>query len=342
MAKRLPVFKTPISTYPHTANLAAFLWSKEKVFPWLMNYFIKPHGWQVSGMDYNMDYEDFYIIDCPAVLYERINIHVLRSGWKDAVQFIKEMLELNYYAYLVVDTSKISAYGWSCYHDMFIYGYDDGLKIFFAADCFRNGRYSFEEIPYEELRRAIPYGQKGYKNIFEFHDDVILLRENPDFTMGFQPSRVRESLEDYIKAVPGQYTFSRLKLGYPEEIAKYVFGRDCYKIIYNHLDYSIEHDILLPHSIRVFHLAYEMKAVMCERLQFMIEKDYIRNGERYKQIYSELGKMAFLCQNLYIKYDITGKKDLLYKIYENMKLVEKLEIECMCNMAEDIVCLKSC
>lgn len=89
MAKRLPVFKTPISTYPHTANLAAFLWSKEKVFPWLMNYFIKPHGWQVSGMDYNMDYEDFYIIDCPAVLYERINIHVLRSGWKDAVQFIK-------------------------------------------------------------------------------------------------------------------------------------------------------------------------------------------------------------------------------------------------------------
>lgn len=64
-----------------------------------------------NGLQY---YEDFYILGCLAALYERINIQVLRSGWKDFVQSIKEMLELNYYVYLVMDTSKKNAYDWSC------------------------------------------------------------------------------------------------------------------------------------------------------------------------------------------------------------------------------------
>lgn len=333
----LPVYKTPISTYPHTSDMAAILWNNPKMYPWLMNCFIKVYGWHVEGMDYNMDYEDFYILDCPAILYERINRRVLECGWKDIVKFVKEMIDIGYYVYLILDTARITVHDGTYHHDLMIYGYDEEEKVFYAADCFKKGKYLFEKIPFNEFIDAFRYGKNDFENIFEFHDDIILLRENPDFSFGFYPSRVKASLKDYVEGIPGSYTFSRLKLECPEEYGHYVFGKDNYKIIHKHLEYGINYGGVLPHYKQVFHLMYEMKDIMCERIRFMTDKGYIRNGEEHLDNYDKLRKIALLCQNMILKYQIIEDKDILRRMEEKVQFIEKMEIKYMQNMIEDIV-----
>lgn len=335
--KILPVAKTPVSTFPHTADLAAILWNNKKIYPWLMNCFIKVYGWHVEDMDYNMDYEDFYILDCPAILYERINYNVLKCGWNNPIDFVKEMINLKYYIYVILDTSKLLAHEGTCFHDVLIYGYDDNEKIFYAADCFKEGKYMFEKISYNEFDQSFRYGKKDFENVFEFHDDLILIRENPDFSFTFYPSRVRESLVDYINAIPGKYTFSRLKLECPEEYDRYVFGKNNYKIIYKHLEYGKKVGGVLPHYRQVFHLMFEMKDIMCERIKYMHNTGHINNFEYHFRNYSELRNKALICQNLILKYQITEDKNILNRIDENVRQIEMNEIKCINDMLDDII-----
>lgn len=65
----------------------------------------------------------------------------------------------------------------------------------------------------------------------------MLLKVNPDFNLKFYPTRVKESLEDYLAARLGKYTYGRVKLTYQEEIVQLYWGKDCWKIVYYHIEY---------------------------------------------------------------------------------------------------------
>ena len=331
MGKKLPIYSTPITTYPHTANLASFLWENEKVYPWLMNCFLKVYGWRVDGEDFNMDYEDFYILDCPAILLERLNIHMIQKGWRDIISFIHDAINSGYYIYMEVERSKISAYnkGVKGIHDLFIYGYDQEQKMLYVADCFKNGKYSFAEISNTELIEAFPYNKEENINIFEFHNDIMLLKVNPDFNLEFYPTRVKESLEDYLAARPGRYTYSRVKLAYPEEIKQFYWGKDCWKIVYYHIEYCQKYNTLAPHCLRVFHLMYEIKAMMCERLSYMINNNYINEEKKYLEEFDSMKKELLECQNSILKFSVTKKENILLQIYKKLKKLEKNEFMCI-------------
>lgn len=214
MKRILPIFKTPISTYPHTANLAAILWGNEQIYPWLQNCFVKVYGWHVENEDYSMDYEDFYILDCPAILCERLNSKLISQGWGSPLEFIRDAIDSSYYVYTIVDTSKIKQYtsGGIGLHDLFIYGYDDSIETLYTSDCFRGGKYSNAKIPFIEFMSAYPYELEYFENIFEFHNDIMLIKPNEEFSLSFCQKRFKESISDFLEAIPSRYTYSRLKL----------------------------------------------------------------------------------------------------------------------------------
>ena len=174
-----------------------------------------------------MDYEDSFILDCLAILCERINACIIKKGWENFLDFIKEVIRSGYYVYTIVETSKISVYdkGGIGLHHFLIYGYDDLNGYVYSTDCFKNGKYAFEKISYSELSESLPYDKKGYEDIFVFHNDIMLLKANPKFHLHFQPTRVKKSLEDYMESKPSQYIFGRLRLEYPDEINCYLFEK---------------------------------------------------------------------------------------------------------------------
>lgn len=335
MKKLLPIYDNPITTYPHTANLAAILWGDEKVYPWLMNCFIKLHSWDTIE---NMDYEDFWILDCPIIHCDRIHKDLIKKGWGDMLSFIKDAINLDFYIYLIVKTDCIQAYGSSGYpHDMLIYGYDDELKIFHIADFFQGNGYSFETASYQELENSLIYETKQYTHHWIFDNDIMLLKAKHNQWTKFDPERVKTSIYEYLNGVPTHNWDSRLKLTHPSDINKYIFGKDCYKVIYHHLIHSMEYNETLEHWRQVFHMMHEHKAVMCERIQYMGLLQCLRNSDNYFDSFKELSTKTLVCKNMYIKYICSHNKNLLTKIWDMMKSIEKMESDILSQMAEDII-----
>lgn len=334
MVKKLKIYDTPISTYPHTADVASFLWGDEKIYPWLMNCFIKLFSWDLE----NMDYEDFWFLDCPAILCERLNRKIIAKRWGDYLTFIKDSIDMGYYIYLIVRTNEISAYGSTNYpHDLFIYGYDDMKEILNISDFFQGRKYSHTTTTYKEMDNALVYEEKEYSCHWIFHNDIILLKANHDSELLFQSSRVKSSITDYLYAAPTIYTYSRLKLNCTEEIKNYVFGMDCYKILRNHVKQNLLSGELQEHWRQVFHLMYEHKVVMIERIKFMMSINKLYNANIYLKAYSEIVNKALLMQNLYIKYAILLDKKILQKIEFIINDIEEKEYECLKSMLNDIL-----
>lgn len=334
MKKILPIYNTPITSYPHTADIASILWKDKYIYPWLMNCFIKLYGWGTE----HIDYEDFWMMDCPAILCERLNKGLIIKGWKNYIAFIIEALNFNYYVYLVANTKEINAYGklWIP-HDLFIYGYDDINCEFYFSDCLESGKYMSSSVSYAELEKALSYDEKKYTFKWMFHDDIILFKPNTNIKLSFYPDRVKTSLEEYLNSKPSYNIYGRLHFLRPNEEKRYTYGISCYKIIYQKIDESIANNIVTGRWKQIFHLLYEHKVVMYERISYM-QKKYLNNANEYKAIYKKASDKLLICQNLYIKYSLKKDPCILYHILSIFKEIEQLEIECMTHMISDINC----
>lgn len=72
-----------------------------------------------------------------------------------------------------------------------------------------------------------------------------MMKTNYDDNNIFLPRRVKESLLNYMNSVPSNYIHTRIRENTPLEMKKYLFGKDCYKILYNHLKYNLRSNELL-------------------------------------------------------------------------------------------------
>ena len=54
----------------------------------------------------NIDFEDFWILECPLLGHQRISKKLVLEKWNAYPDFMIEMIGCGYYVYLVVDTAK--------------------------------------------------------------------------------------------------------------------------------------------------------------------------------------------------------------------------------------------
>lgn len=77
---------------------------------------------------------------------------------------------------------------------------------------------------------------------------------------------------------------------------------------------------------KCLHNLYDHKQLMLERLGYLENKEYISDKDRMQEKYSILVKEVQMAVNLYIKYSITGKIELVEKIKCILKSVMEEEI----------------
>ena len=90
------------ATYPHNAHAVSILNTEPEYYPWLLNSFIQIEGWDNE----NIDFEDFWILECPLLGHQRISKKLVLGKWNAYPDFMIEMIGCGYYVYLVVDTAK--------------------------------------------------------------------------------------------------------------------------------------------------------------------------------------------------------------------------------------------
>lgn len=221
-------------------------------------------------------------------------------------------------------------------HDTFIYGYDDVKKIFYIADFFQGRKYDFSTAAFDEMDAAFQCRDKLKNGNWVFYDDIILLKPRHDPKAVFEPARVRSSLEAYLKGRPLIDTFQRTRNYTPMKEKDNLFGMNCYQILHRHINYIEETGDILDERPYGLHIMYEHKKIMTERLQYMKQKEYIANADKYINIYADLAQKILIGRNLYIKYSITKDREIMKKISKIVSDAEMVEADVLPEMIGDI------
>lgn len=337
---KLPFYEAVNSTYPHNAHSMAILYAHEKYREWIKNCFIQIEGWDME----NMDYEDFWILECPLIVYQRISKKIIESHWRTIVDFIIEMLNNEQYVYLLVKMAIIGQYENFCgeVHDALIYGYDEENKAFLMADFFKNGKYSTCEVPYKLIEEATKNFSEEQEKHWIFTADIILLevpeREQPHFSL----LRFRESIECYLKSEPTREWYHRSQRCYVRYQYRLIYGMDTYKILYNYIEKIKQERTLLPHWRQVFHLWYEHKCNMYNRIKYIENRYGFFVTEDYSNRYYRITKKAEMVLLLLIKYNITQNEKIADTVkkyvdeicMEEQKILDNI-IKILANLEED-------
>lgn len=336
MEKILKVGEPISATYSHAAHTLSILAEEMDSKQWLMNCFIQLFG---GGIDF-LDYQDFGFMECPIIHTQHIGLDMVDRGWNSRIDFIKDAILENYYVYAELNINKISAYGRTVpfAHDALIYGFDENTGEFLIADFLASKRYERKWIPESELRNSLYEGEGAFGKTGIFYDDIFLLKIKKDERAKFSPKKVRESLIDYISGTPIMLGYNnRFKPLFIEEKDEYFFGINCYQLIYNMLNNCNKGEELPNRWRQVIYLFYEHKKIMCERLEFMKRERCLKNADYHIERYQKIKNRMQIILNLFLKYSITYKKDILEKIFLELENINSNERKIIEDLISDII-----
>lgn len=334
----LPVAKPYITHTPVIANMLSILQTNPNTESWIANHFVNIFI-NRDGIFDNFYDRNMFFYGCPWLQVNQIRREVVLRICHRITDYVKALLAEGFYVYAVGNTEHIPAYHSEHYwaHNIFIYGYDDELQLFYISDFFVNGKYERATCSYDELEMALQtsnmnrhfvnliYGIKLKEIEYVFELDWLneMLKEHLNSENLFCKYRTRQDEEYYSNKEGNKYyhfTFSEMK-------AKYYFGISYYdKISEMVLDNS-------PKLMRPLDLIYEHKLMMSNRIEFLHQNGYLA-GEDYILLSKECKRLidkTLVLRNLWIKYRMTmgslNSTKSLKRVYDYVLESKNLDIE---------------
>lgn len=300
-----------VNCYPATSNALAILQNYEEVEGWIFNNFI-----QMFSTDlYTIDYFDFDVYNCPFINYGEMSYEFIKNRDRLYTMII-EMLDAGYYVSVYVDSAMLKIYNMQYgLHQLFIYGVDKCKGIFFCADHFHNGIYSFQQCFIKEVinaawriegkekiakERGIRFTEDYYCIQYYKYDglrhkikvDLKITELNNKISF----SRIRQSCEEYLSGIPTTGWYTRMNDIKGKE--KHKFGINVFDVLNKHLE-ILEEEGEHVFGRQSFFTIYNQKVVMKKRLEFLNIKYGI---EIPKEIVEDLNRVILCESNLYKQF----------------------------------------
>ncbi|AIQ51297.1 hypothetical protein [Paenibacillus sp. FSL R7-0331] len=339
---KLPMKYPALTCYPNHANLLSVISQNDRYTEWFLNNYVQLF---VDKNDYKKKLLrlDFYtnnpFITCPFISHQHIHRNIIKRAYDDIVEFLIHSLEEGYYIYLIIDSYYISKYAKyqvnHQVHDLFIYGIDTERSIFYAADNFTNGKYSYEEIPLDQIRKA--YDQVENLKLSDWLEGVKLIgyREANEFwalshTYKFDLQNLLIELEEYLN---GSKTPVRYANPYDQwyiYACEMAFGQDIFDVIIHFITY--EEDLF---DKRPLFVLWEHKKVMLMRLRYLEEKNYLTAN--FSDAYAKIEHSAYLLNKMYLKHFVGGSRDIeaLKRIAQKLEEMKQLEAALLRSLLQD-------
>lgn len=335
--KKILELGEPISaTYSHAAHTLAILANEKNNRDWLMNCFIQIFG----GENDFLDYQDFGFMECPLIHTQHIGIDMVDIGWKNRLDFVKMAIINNYYIYAEMNVSKINAYEINkpFAHDALVYGFDEENKRFLISDFIGLKKYGSAWISEHELKSALYLDEGSFGKTGIFFNDYFLLKMKHDERAVFSTKKVIDTLRAYEQGIPISLGYNnRFKPLFADEKNNFLFGIQCYQLLYNMLEACSKNKKLPSRWRQVVYLFYEHKRIMVARLRFMKEKECLKNAEKYIKVYEEIRDKHEIILRLFIKYVLTSKKDILLHILLETNEAVRKEKLILSDLINDII-----
>ena len=332
MQKILPNANPIITHSPPVAYLSSILGNNPATYSWLMNHYVNIYVHNGGYFDNFYDRCMFYH-GCPWLQVVQIRREIVLNICKKITDYVKTLLEKDFYVYALANVQYIEAYGRDQYygHNFLIYGYDDDKQEFLIADFFNRGRYGTARCSYDKIEMALQtahmekdfvnliYGVK-LKNIdytFEINMLSEMLKEQIESTNLFYKYNTCPEEEYYSNKSGNDYHY----FGFEEMKTLYSFGLSFYDQL-NNMIISKPLKVLRP-----IDLIYEHKIMMEHRVDYLMENRYISEKSylKLKEKIEFLRKSSLLTRNLYLKHLMRPERELINKIPDQIEELKMLD-----------------
>jgi hypothetical protein len=325
----LPIAYPNITSYPSFASILSILACYKKTEAWIYNNFI--NLWGISelenggGIPIRFSSWDTRKI-CPFLQYSNIEREVIKACYKNYVNFIISYISLGHYLFLSYDEFYISHsrnYKKKHFiHQLLIYGFNLNKETFNVADFFRHRKFSFEEVCFSDVEKAI---ENVAKLLAPSHDIFVDVLKYIDCEYAFDNELEIKNLCDYLNSTNTYLSYEEKAL-HPFEkrdfyLKKMVLGISNYGLVKDYLSKLILNKDLI-HDIRPFHVLWDHKVLMILRIKYLIENGLIPNSTILCERFKTICDLCLINRNFFIKYTITGDKDILKKLIDKIDTIE--------------------
>ena len=325
MQKILPVSYPEISAFPHYANLLSVLSTdKDMMMPWVYNNFIQLQFRKHEG--HRLDFcicMDYYMIknNCPWIYRDGVSRDLIYKKWGSLTDFIIDAIDDEYYVDIVVDEYYIKEYDafHKRYfeHNLMIYGYDKEKKIFYVADSFKDGKYYYATVTFDEIEQSALT-----KNYYKYCESVIIFKKAYRPTQhNFNTITIKDYIYDYLNSLNSHLRNAIFSDSSIERQAHmYVFGL----AVYDEMKKYIQDTDEIIHSIPC--ALNDHKKIMWLMIEYLIKEKYLYDdGHDYLGKIEDTHMKANVVVNLSLKYNLTKNKNIVGKICDILSEIQAIE-----------------
>lgn len=317
---RIAVFEPYIKGLPDHAIYLSMINNEEERNKWILNNYVHITCNQnylqreTLGFDFYIDYNN-----CPYIIRDDIPYQILAQDKSKLHAQLIELIDAGYAMQVSLNEDKISNRqftnaGKVSFHNNFLYGYDNGRKIFLLGFFDKDGRFIFGEIGYDlfydtfcanEFQRfeIIKY-QPNYHYLIDLK---MMKRQFMEFSKSYN---IRELRERYVINHASPYK---------------AFGLDVYIVMADYYKDVLSENIIL--DIRPTFMLKERIMCMIKRLEYLRDYEQVKAEKSlntYKAIYSIVNK----CHSK-ILYSYISKSMKQLNVSKDVLRIRELEGEAL-------------
>lgn len=233
------------------------------------------------------------------------------------IELNKSMIKQEYYItgmyneFYIPEKPSYQKYNFN--HDYILFGFDDGARVFKSAAYLKERIYGFYDIPYDAYFHSII--ENNVKKVpIKYH------KVNKNYIPQINIKVIKEKLENYL--------FSRVDARNSK--LKRIYGIEAWDCL---AEYVSTHESLDLRFSRVF---MEHRGIMCKRIHKLWECSYISNGNIEERYYNKIYLRAQGIHNMFIKYNLTRREDLLTQISKLILEINAQEREILKDLVNQI------
>lgn len=313
MKNILPISYPSITSFPGRANIYAISENDPVARSWIMENYVQTESLYIE--DRLVCDIDFFIP--PTILYrnhsaletqyvfnpylEIMTIDSKAIGEENILDFIVSNIDRGYYLNIDINTSFISAYQRKSLHPIFVYGYDREKSIFYVADFFKNGKYSFSECSFFEMKNAVKnynLSLQSWDGVNHENSFISLVKISKHFSHSFSVDRLKTSLLNYLNISSNMKEIFSATNKFTEETAYRKFGNMHYDNLQQYIYRCIDLGVTIKNA-RVFHVFYNHKIALSQRIKYLAEQGY--DCEFLIPEIDDLVRKALIMRNVIIK-----------------------------------------
>lgn len=330
----LPVNYPPITSWQWHASLFSILANEEYALNWIYSNYIQlrcyPETDEITGNSiFLFDFipGDSSLKECPYLLSEIITQEQIKAYTNDLLAFLLKTLDLSYYIFGICDETDILNRGRRILHQLFIYGYDLGSRVFYVGDFTFARKYTYTTVSFDKVVNGFLNVRKGEDFVFNHnYKDMIglyLLKKNiQEKYYSFDIKLVKRTLNEYLNGIDTKEHFSQMRN--INETNR--FGINTYDSFVKQIN-LIKSNVTNWYDYRPFHIAYDHKVLMEKRLKYMMDKKYIPFDQEILNQYNIVEKTMLKARNTFIKANVIKDTELLEKIKLYLLEAKEKEIE---------------